>query len=687
MHGEARSTELVSHVDCKSLAAAPRATPGYGFASDALATAQRALAMKQILFIAPYPEMCDTIAAVLHRYPRRDEIAYRVAVVPVDSVDDVPIELCDAIVARGYSARRLKRERPEVPVIEIEVAGYDVITSIQECLERFHSRSIAFVGFYGAFNGIRRFEGMFDCRINVYIPRDVNDLDNVLRQVRADGCDAVIGGYSAHARALLHGFNSIGLRSGEEAVGLALEEAVRSVEIIRQERIRAETYRIITQSVKNGIVYVDANGFIQVDNSVARSLAHCDLEARRLEEVFPFMTESFRSSLLEGRPITRELRRIDGTMVSLDCTPVVVEGRSGGVVITFRDVVPEPRRDDISTKKIHERRLVARHEFGDIVHRSDTVAEAIEVARSYARRSANLLIMGETGTGKELFAQSIHNDSVRRNGPFVAVNCATLPESLLESELFGYVEGAFTGTARGGKIGLFELAHNGTLFLDEISELPIGVQGKLLRVLQEQEVRRIGADRVIPVNVRVISATNTDLRDLVARGLFRRDLLYRLDVLSMWLPPLRDRGNDAAVLFAHFLNRDCVRDDMPVPRVDDAALEVLHGREFPGNVRELSNIAERVCALRRDPGRVTREDMERALRPESARRPSVGWSGDTTSPPHPLPDRFAEIRDDADRQATLQALAATKGHRAAAARLLGIDRSTLWRRLRKYHSA
>jgi transcriptional regulator with PAS, ATPase and Fis domain len=672
MHGDIRSAGLFS-------------TARAGFPEPVSpAQPERDTPSKQILFIAPYADMRETIAAVMQRYPRRDEIAYRVVVSPVDGVDDVAFEPCDAVIARGYSARRLKAERPDIPVIEIEVAGYDVITSIQECRERFKSRNVAFVGFYGAFNGIKRFEGVFDCSIRVYIPRDVADIDNVLRQVVADGCDAVIGGYSVREQALRLGLPAIGLRSGEEAVGLALEEAVRSIEIVRQERIRAETYRIITQSVHNGLVYVDAKGFIREENSVARSLAHCDLDARPLAEVFPFMAESFRSSLAEARAITGELRQIDGVTVSLDCTPVVVEGRPGGVVITFRSV--DSRRDDLARKKNQERRLVARHEFRDIVHRSQVVSDVIETARRYARLSSNLLIVGETGTGKELFAQSIHNESLRKYGPFVAVNCATLPEALLESELFGYVEGAFTGTARGGKAGLFELAHNGTLFLDEIAELPIGVQGKLLRVLQEREVRRIGADRVVAVDVRVISATNADLRDRVAEGQFRRDLLYRLDVLSMWLPPLRDRDDDVTTLFAFFVERYCVRDEQPIPRVDDTALELLRGYAFVGNVRELSNIAERACALRHDSHRLTAEDLERALRPESVRRAVETRNGTASASTPYLPASPVAQGDEAERRATLEALNACGGNRKAAAQRLGIDRTTLWRRLRKYQS-
>ena len=168
--------------------------------------------------------------------------------------------------------------------------------------------------------------------------------------------------------------------------------------------------------------------------------------------------------------------------------------------------------------------------FGDIIHKSAVIVATIDTARRYAASDSNVIIVGETGTGKELFAQSIHNASPRKNGPFVAINCAALPENLLESELFGYVEGAFTGSVKGGKMGLFEQAHGGTLFLDEIGEISLSTQTKLLRVLQEREVRRIGDNKVISINVRIISATNKSINQLAGKELFRRDLMYRLDV-------------------------------------------------------------------------------------------------------------------------------------------------------------
>ena len=281
--------------------------------------------------------------------------------------------------------------------------------------------------------------------------------------------------------------------------------------------------------------------------------------------------------------------------------------------------------------------------------------------------------MGETGTGKELFAQSIHNSSQRKNGPFVAINCAALPENLLESELFGYVEGAFTGTSKGGKIGLFELAHGGTLFLDEIGEISLSIQSKLLRVLQERQVRRIGDNKVIDVNVRIISATNKSIGKLSEQGLFRRDLMYRLDVLRLFLPPLRMRENDVELLFLHLLNVHSRENRLPVPRLETGALATLHNYPFIGNIRELKNIVERTCVFKTGDC-ITKQNLQDALYP-----PDLD-GGPLPAPAHSLPDSLS--LDEPERLRT--ALKQSGGSRTQAARILGMDRSTLWRKMKKY---
>lgn len=221
----------------------------------------------------------------------------------------------------------------------------------------------------------------------------------------------------------------------------------------------------------------------------------------------------------------------------------------------------------------------------------------ISDAMTYSYSDSNILICGETGTGKELFAQSIHNSSPRKNHPFVAINCSALPENLLESELFGYVEGAFTGASKGGKMGFFELAHKGTIFLDEIGDVSPNLQSRLLRVLQEREVVRLGSDTVIPVDVRVISATNKNLKEEVANGRFRQDLLYRLDVLELNLPPLRNREQDALFLLSQLISYEHERTGCILTGLSEEGASLITQYPWPGNIREMRNFCQRLSIL------------------------------------------------------------------------------------------
>ena len=308
----------------------------------------------------------------------------------------------------------------------------------------------------------------------------------------------------------------------------------------------------------------------------------------------------------------------------------------------------------------------------------------IQLAGRYAASDSNVIIIGETGTGKELFAQSIHNASKRKNGPFVAVNCAALPENLLESELFGYVEGAFTGTSKGGKMGLFEQAHGGTLFLDEVGEISMAIQTKLLRVLQERQVRRIGDNKVINVDVRIISATNKSIRKMADVGQFRRDLVYRLDVLRLFLPPLREREADVELLFVNQLQGMAKRNGQLPVKIEAGVFPLLCQYPFFGNIRELRNIAERVFVLH-EGDIINAHDVHEALYPADLDMdPSFAISTGTglaelTETQEQNSENFL-----GEEERLRQALKISGGNKGKAAKLLGIDRSTLWRRMKKY---
>jgi len=268
-------------------------------------------------------------------------------------------------------------------------------------------------------------------------------------------------------------------------------------------------------------------------------------------------------------------------------------GEPGGSYFNFQEVTYIRQLEQNLSRKLREHGLTAHYSFSDVLSRSPRMAQCLDLARRIAGTDFTVLITGESGTGKELLAQSIQNGSARSRMPFVAVNCAAVPENLLESELFGYTGGSFTGALKEGKQGLFEQANNGTVFLDEIGDMPLPLQAKLLRVLQERQIMRVGSDRLTQVNIRVIAATNRNLQDRIRAGQFREDLYYRLNALSLVVPPLRERPEDIFLLLGHFLEQQH-RGDL---RFSAAARERLQAYTWPGNIRELGNVANHISLL------------------------------------------------------------------------------------------
>ena len=341
-------------------------------------------------------------------------------------------------------------------------------------------------------------------------------------------------------------------------------------------------------------------------------------------------------------------------------------------MISFQDAEEIRNMENKIRKQLMEKGLVAKYRFENIVGRSEKLLETIQNAQKYSQFDANILLVGESGTGKELFAQSIHNASSRNNKPFVAINCAAIPEQLLESEMFGYAEGSFTGATKGGKIGLFEQAHKGTLFLDEIGEMPPMLQAKLLRVLQEKEVRRLGDNKVIPIDVRVICATNVNIDKMVQEGKFRMDLFYRINLFTLRIPPLREREEDISELFSYFINRyarkNGMREKIPIAQ---EAFEWMKRYAWPGNVRELQNFSERVLAL------YNNEVIDEKLVKKAGLDDYVIHLA--------VQDEKKSIvnETEADDEILLQKLKKKHETKEEMAKRLGISRSTLYRRMKE----
>ena len=448
-----------------------------------------------------------------------------------------------------------------------------------------------------------------------------------------------------------------------ERVGDLIAAKLGEEKLVKTIAVLSGQLKTILELVSEGVLVVDGSGRIRLANKIARKILgirdcpdFLDLEAvfpgNPFVDVLKYGTECLDREVHTNLP--RPFNKLITAAVRLDC------GDAEGVVILLRPLerartLPYRTTDNVS----------ANFSFDSIIGASDGLLVAKEIARKAASRDSSILIVGETGTGKEVFARAIHRASSRSNKPFVAVNCAAIPESLLESELFGYEDGAFTGARRGGKPGKLELANGGTLFLDEVGDMPLHLQPKVLRVLESHEVERVGGTRPFPLNIRVIAATNRDLEAMVERGEFRADLFYRLNVIRIDIPPLRDRLEDIPLLVEHFLRRVSQRMGLHEQlQVSPEAMDMLTHYHWPGNVRELANVIEFAANIAEGP-MTTSSTLPSPLR---SRQHMSGFGNLETL----------------ENEAIMRALArfglSTSGKKLAA-RELGISLSTLYRRI------
>lgn len=358
---------------------------------------------------------------------------------------------------------------------------------------------------------------------------------------------------------------------------------------------RARELQALLESASEGIVGLDDQATIRFINTVAAKLLRVDAAqsvGKEISEIIG-LGATF-SGFLAGESFDNQEMLVDTSRGSIHylCAGRPIRDENNkviGTVVTLKSMKAARQMANTITKN-------QSFGFHDIIYTSSQMGKAISIAKKVATNNCTILIRGESGTGKELFARAIHETSSRLNKPFIPINCAALPEGLLESELFGYEEGAFSGAKKGGKIGLFEAAHQGTLFLDEIGELSLALQGKLLRSIQEGVVRRVGGNRQITVDVRILAATNRNLEEMVVAKQFRQDLFYRINVIPIQIPSLRQRPEDIPVLLHYFLNKYCAELSKELEFSSDA-INFLTNYEWPGNVRELQNVVLRAVHL------------------------------------------------------------------------------------------
>ncbi len=538
--------------------------------------------MYKIAFVhSAYPDVAGAAEEFIKRTGWHIEFCGAVFDQAVKAAKNYEDKRFDLIVSRGVSGSLIKQAL-NIPVILIEINAFDILHSLYRAHE--YGNKVGFFQFSGNrgwdFDSIKEILGFSDTDLHIYYYEHEHDLKKQIQRACTDDLDAVIA-TGSYVMSLIrpYGMNVSIVTTTKESIQAALKQAEDILYIRHHDRMQLE--------YKNALIAGAFAGCILLNNKDAVSYAN--------EGAYDLLGLERNTTLSLPKSINdvtdSAIMTINGHRLLVRSKMLSTQGQAfrRAIYLFFpeeqKEFIPRPKEDTHSGQG-------TRYSFAAIVGTSKAITKVINKAKTYAAYSTSILITGESGTGKEVFAQSIHSFSARKNGPFIAINCATLPHSLLESELFGYEEGSFTGAKRGGNRGLFEVAHQGTIFLDEISEIALNDQAHLLRVLEERSIRRIGGKKTIPVNVRVIAATNVGLLEKVKTGEFRADLYYRLNILSLHLPPLRERKEDIPLLIDYFMKKEDRHVCIP-----DLLMEKLVSYSWPGNVRELANLVEKFSIL------------------------------------------------------------------------------------------
>ena len=597
----------------------------------------------------------DISVLMTHTYKESSELARRLV-----------NEGCKIIIARGGHAWRLRKMDLGIPVVQIPFTGSEVAAIMQQAA-RDHE-AFAVVGGHALVSVAKEMSAFFEARVHYFEVTDWQDFESQIFRLKSSGLSVVVGGYDASNYAKANNLISYCVSTSVHEIRTAITDAINILEVNERDKRWNNLFRTVLDTINEGVILVDRDAKISHMNQRARKLMGNYAVGSRIDD--PVYLRQLKRVFQSGESIHDELTEDNNYKFSTTIIPIHSDKHIAEAVMVLQEIEYVRKVEQRVRQKVAQKGLVATKTFDNILGESSSTQAAINTAKRYALVNATVLITGESGTGKEVYAQSIHNYSARKNEAFVAANCAAIPANLLESELFGYAEGAFTGAKRGGKIGLFELAHNGTIFLDEIGETSLEMQARLLRVLEEHKIMRIGDDRVIPVNIRIIAATNKNLRQMVKEGKFRGDLFYRLNVLSLSLEPLRKRKADLNQQIDFFMERYASEHGRNKFRFTEAAMQIMMQYDWPGNTRELKNIIERLIVTNSS-GVVDAEEIREAIGEMELDK--------TLSQ--------AKLIDAAEHDVIRQVMNETGGNKSAAAKLLGISRPTLDKKLKMMENA
>lgn len=624
----------------------------------------------KIIMTSGYPEMTQMIKKIAK------ELNFSVAIVEgilqeaATEVKKLVLEGgYEVVISRAGSAQEIS-ELVDLPIVYSDSDHFDLLKAFLRAKKL--GNRICFItypedGFFFNFEYLVEIVG-FEVEILPY--KTMGDLIKQVEMAKELGMEVVVGGgIRASEIVKSYGMKSMYITTSERSIKRSLILASKVVRDRLYIKEKAERLNAVINVSEEGIIFLNEDGKIETINPAAERIFGVK-ENEVIRKNFEGVKSYSLSNLLKQKRIYTSKGNFSLQNMIITHEPLIVGNERIGTVVTCREFSKIQRMENEIRRELQAKGLFARFSLYDIKHNCEKMKNVIRLARQYATTNSTVLIIGESGTGKELFAQGIHNASGRKEGPFVAVNCAALPENLIESELFGYTEGAFTGANKGGRQGYFELAHKGTIFLDEIGEIPPHIQTRLLRVLQEKEVMRVGSDRITPIDIRIIAATNRKLWNLVKEGQFRSDLYFRLSVLHLEIPPLVQRKEDIPILVNYFLEK--MGSNYVFNQFSEELRQFFLSYDWPGNIRQLENIIERLHLIVK-----TEKDESLFIKEVLNETEEFSRLVDNSD--------FLTVNqgtmDELEKQIIYQMLERYNHNKTLVAEKLGISRTTLWKKM------
>lgn len=622
-------------------------------------------------------KLARILQEIMPRYEQQAEI--RIVETSVDKLLETARAIeyeqeADILLCSGASAEFL-RKKISITTLSFRMGEYDLIRALNLAKERGTKAGI--LSHQHTLKDLDELSSLFTVEVSQAVYTSLEDARQKVQTFVEQGYRVIIGSPTVVDLAEAAGAEGV-FAINADAVRRTLDEALAICRSRSQETWKHQRIHSVLKHLNEGVIALDALGKVfSVNTSMnnllkpIRSISIGETAAEHFPDV------DIGKVLSTGIAIENRLSLRGSQRLAISVIPILEDGLVNGAILTCQEINEIQRAERRLRSQSRPSYFIAKYHFDLILGQDSHFQRAVQLAKLYAHSDSTVLITGESGTGKELFAQSIHNASYRQKMPFVAINCAAFPETLLESELFGYEDGAFTGTRKGGKPGLFEAAHNGTIFLDEIGDMPTHLQTRLLRVLQEREVLRLGASEPTPLNIRVIAATHQDLQQQIANKRFREDLYYRLNILRVSVPPLRERTSDINPLMMR-ISKNLAQGNVDQEKAANQVLKALTPRlvqhPWKGNIRELENIVERAHLMSQFPNH---HHSTEALFPEL-------FSGSFNQPvslkkPKESLQAYGKAAEIVHIQEVLDS---HNGDLAKTAKALGISRSTLWRRLR-----